>query len=476
MPIIGHALAYKHDPAAFVTVQCETIGPCFRVNLAGKKMVIIGRSSEAMRQVALAPESVLSARQAVLDIGFEETLGVLNVTVGTDMHKRILKANYAASGLEKEVPQLYASLGMAITRRLAATEPAFAVDASSSALVADLFGLVRFAMLRAAVERMLGPAVLAAAGDDFLDAFMAYQDAIEEATAKAAVMPRCLALPLALRPVRRKRAAISARLATAINAAVENARHHSHDGRDTDGGLGPWIHTMVVKEGRSFSDAAELSCGLLFAAHKNPAIGAAQALLYTLAEVPSALFAAVKAEAAALHADPSAATLERCAGLRSICDETLRLCAHAIGAVRTVKAPEGFELRVDGGGSSGDAAEVCSTYHLPAGTTVALAHIPTHRDVSIWGARAEQFDATRPEWQKSVPRPDDYTLTTFSQGLHRCPGERLAVPMMQCAMAQLLNGSCVTTLEPAFPVPPIDFERATLAQRASPVTVRIRIQ
>ena len=133
MPIIGHALAYKHDPAAFVTVQCETIGPCFRVNLAGKKMVIIGRSSEAMRQVALAPESVLSARQAVLDIGFEETLGVLNVTVGTDMHKRILKANYAPSGLEKEVPQLYASLGIAITRRLAATEPAFAVDASSSA-------------------------------------------------------------------------------------------------------------------------------------------------------------------------------------------------------------------------------------------------------------------------------------------------------------------------------------------------------
>ena len=63
--------------------------------------------------------------------------------------------------------------------------------------------------------------------------------------------------------------------------------------------------------------------------------------------------------------------------------------------------------------------------------------------------------------------PDDYTFTTFSQGLHRCPGERTALVVVACVLAHLLDGPFRTKLRP--PVPAPSFERATLAQRDGPV-------
>ena len=44
-------------------------------------------SATPSSQVATAPESVLSARAAVADFGFEYTLGNRNVSMGTDFHK-----------------------------------------------------------------------------------------------------------------------------------------------------------------------------------------------------------------------------------------------------------------------------------------------------------------------------------------------------------------------------------------------------
>ena len=65
----------------------------------------------------------------------------------------------------------------------------------------------------------------------------------------------------------------------------------------------------------------------------------------------------------------------------------------------------------------------------------------------------------------------------FSQGLHKCPGERLALRTMECVVAQLL----LRKVELEAPLPPVSFERATLAQRSrrglarharSPITAR----
>jgi hypothetical protein len=116
VPILGHALAYKDDPAAFLVATCESVGPIFSINLAGKRMIVVGPSINATKQVALAPESQLSARQAVADIGFNETLGPLNVFRGTDMHKRWIKDAYGGpSGLEEEIEPLWHSLARAAT-------------------------------------------------------------------------------------------------------------------------------------------------------------------------------------------------------------------------------------------------------------------------------------------------------------------------------------------------------------------------
>ena len=461
-PLIGHALSYKGDPAAFLTKQCCTVGPCFSIDLAGKKMVVVGHCREAVRQVACASESVLSSREALLELGFDWTLGELNVLVGTAAHARILRQAYGGDRIADEIPHLYAALERAIAVRLGEPDGA---GSEASWCVPDLLAFVRFAVLRALVERLLGAAVLAAAGEAFCEAFLRFQDAVEDATAKAAVLPRAAALPLVLWPTSRKRAVVRASLASAIATALRHdASGIVYSGRP---GIGPWVRALVLDDGRSPSDAAEIICGLLFAAHKNPAIGAAQALLHSLDGPPRAM-ACCAAEAAALHAHPTAETLSRCGGLHAAVLETLRLCAHAIGAVRKVVAPAGFDLRVGGAAQQGGAR----TYHLPRGSTVALAHIPTHRDPAVWGARYDEYDPGRAEWAPAAERPDDLTFTTFSQGLHRCPGERLSLPLMQCVLGLLHGGAYKTT--PDGPPPPIDFERATLAQRAGPVPVRVR--
>ena len=65
LPLLGHALAFKRDPAAFITQQCREVGSCFTLYLAGKKMIVVGHDRGVVKQVAHASESALSARQAV---------------------------------------------------------------------------------------------------------------------------------------------------------------------------------------------------------------------------------------------------------------------------------------------------------------------------------------------------------------------------------------------------------------------------
>ena len=51
VPLLGHALAYKRDAPGFLAARCAEHGPIFRVNLAGKRMVVIGPCRAALRQV-----------------------------------------------------------------------------------------------------------------------------------------------------------------------------------------------------------------------------------------------------------------------------------------------------------------------------------------------------------------------------------------------------------------------------------------
>jgi cytochrome P450 len=162
--------------------------------------------------------------------------------------------------------------------------------------------------------------------------------------------------------------------------------------------------------------------------------------------------------------------------------------AHSLGAVRTVVAPGGFTLKTP-----------AREYAARRGDTIALAHISSNLDAECWGADARSYNPTRAEWLDATAavdggadgdasvrdkgsadafcskgRVDEYKYTTFSQGLHKCPGEKLALVVMQCVAACLLDGGGAHQLEPLLPLPPISFERATLAQRAGPVRMRVR--
>mgnify|MGYP004099356571 CR=1 FL=1 len=112
------------------------------------------------------------------------------------------------------------------------------------------------------LARLIGGGVLERGGKDLVDSIVEFQDGVEEATAAAAVLPRWLALPLILWPAARRRRRLEKRIAAALEG---------------DGVPGPWA-TAFGERGLPASIAAEFSVGLLFAAHKNPAIASFQAL------------------------------------------------------------------------------------------------------------------------------------------------------------------------------------------------------
>ena len=177
------------------------------------------------------------------------------------------------------------------------------------------------------------------------------------------------------------------------------------------------------------------------------------------------------AEAKQLRQHPTAATLTRAVVLRRCALETLRLTAHTIGAVRLALEP--FVLR------SGE-----TEYTIQAGETIAISHIASSLDTELWSSDAESWDPWRDEWAvkndnrvrraglSSVLRSgvDDFKFTVFSHGIHRCPGERLALAVVQLTVAELMKHEVALVGA----LPPLSFERATLAQRAGPVAATIR--
>jgi cytochrome P450 len=123
----------------------------------------------------------------------------------------------------------------------------------------------------------------------------------------------------------------------------------------------------------------------------------------------------------------------------------------------------------DGGATSNK-----TRYTIPKGSTVALTHIATSLDTGIWGDDAASFNVS--EGTEQLYR-DEYRFTAFSHGIHKCPGQQLALLLMEGTLAILLTDHDVT-----FPtagtattptLPPLCFERATLAQRRGPVRVSI---
>ena len=91
IPILGHATLFKKNPPSFLKSVQDKDGPVFRINLAGRDMVIIGDDEKARKQVQFAAPSVLSSTQAVADVGFDYALSQRSIDFGTLFHKHVLK-------------------------------------------------------------------------------------------------------------------------------------------------------------------------------------------------------------------------------------------------------------------------------------------------------------------------------------------------------------------------------------------------
>jgi cytochrome P450 len=443
IPILGHALKYRKNPPAFLLSSAKQVGDLFRINMSGKHM-IVACGPRTQRIVASSPESIMSAREAIADIGFEETLGYLNVYQGTDLHKGIVKGLWHSNG-DTQVTGFIQAVRNSLTM-----ESASSSTPKSGNKKVEFLSFVRRVILRASIERFIGSSFLDGWDDfSFIEVFMKFQDDLEDVTAKAAVMPQIIASPLLLSPLKRRRLnlqkVISKRLQTICSIGDDTTASKQHRGF--------WL--AEIKDSYHPDEIAELIIGLLFAAHKNPAIGTAQSYLMLCELATPEQRKKCADEAKAILSNPNYEILQKsCPTLNRLCLESLRLTAHSIGAVRTAK----------------QSFSVGEKFTIPKGATVALTHISSSLNTKYWND-PNAFDIDVESKNRSQELYDnDYIFSVFSHGVHKCPGQKFAKVMLKLTVAILLHEYKITLPES---IPPLCFERATLAQRAGPVEVTI---
>jgi sterol 14-demethylase len=422
IPLLGHALIFRKNPNDFFRKAQSVVGPVFRINLAGRRMIMV-TSPAVMEKVTAAPETILSSETAVREIGFDYTLGLFNVTEGTSFHRKVLKSDAHAAFLKRVMSQLQHSFDTELSKTRAN---------KGRVEISDLFVFSRRCFVRACLVAFIGKNL---ESDALISDIMIFMDRVEDATAKAAVLPRYLAIPLVLRPVQAQRLQLQKRIAALLEPMLQSASAE-----------GPWLNQfrhLPQQDGAAV--AAELVIGLVFAAHKNPSIAAAQSLIYVLQYSENNLDLQKEAKLVARGELP-----DRTPHLYANVRETLRLTSLSIGSIRTVMCDRFDATSEDG-----------TIYTFLKGESVCVAHNVMDTDPSRWS------DASSFVPNRFLEKHPQYLV--FSRGIHKCPGERIAMTMVQILLALFLDRNA--RLEG--PVPGLDFERATVAQRAGPVRISL---
>ncbi len=239
LPLLGCALAFRADP---VGLLCRLAAAEKNVvlNMAGLRLKLLVRPEDV---AALYRSRTLSSEAALSLLGFDHSLGPLNVRIGGALHSRILRggSSYDADTLQRRLREALVA----------------ALDRAGSGGEVELYGLCREAVVAAVAEAFAGPDVAAAPG--FCREYLDFQRSHEEAIAKAMVLGKVLAWPW-LERARRKRLQLAAWMEGRLTAR----------------------HSQMLGEEHSARERSELTLGLLSAATKNMAIGSASCVVYML--------------------------------------------------------------------------------------------------------------------------------------------------------------------------------------------------
>ena len=500
VPILGHALSYKRNAVEFLHTAAAASegGGMVRINLAGQRLLVV-TDRRLAQFMARQSDDVLSLRHAVQEYGFDWTLGVDNVLHGTEFHKQVIRSQLGSSSSSSSsssgntsttsfavwMETVQRAMARAIAVELeslqsanptSVRDPSSSKEAENLVIVSDLFTTIRRIMTRVVLQSMVGACFVAQEEDSIIDDVIVLLDKIEDATAAAAVLPHWVARPLVLYPTQRLRLQLQEKIVAIL------AKHNSkEDGsKENAAAHGLWLRAM---KDLPVTQQAEFVIGLLFAAAKNPSLGAAQALCFVLdhreddedvkqryEERLSRITAETKAWDKALlqHKTQQQSFSSSSASLswdtlQSTCPYTLacikeatRLTALAIGSIRKVMKPIQIPSANDG-----------KTYTIARGETVAMSLILPNTNAQEWSDRPHDFDPTRflDKTRKTPP------LLTFSQGTHHCPGERLAVVLMHALVTHLWKRQ----IKLRGTLPPLSWERATVAQRQGPVTISVQL-
>ena len=270
VPVLGNSIAYKKDPPGYLLAASKTCGPVFAMDLAGLPMTVVSGTA-CMKQVALAPSSELSFREAVSDFGFLKVLGGINTYLGSSVHRHVLKNTL--------YPSLHTQHGL---RPFSA-----AVNASlkvywhaATDTEVELFEVMRKTFLHSALAYFVGDAVLER-HPGIIHEYMCFQDDLENAIANAIVLPRWLGDLVFLDPVSARRRPLVLKIASAISAmwdsldaadaldaagagsgAGANGAHGAGAGGSKLGNIGCWtvaLRQMDVSKLAGFKDYLEHS-------------------------------------------------------------------------------------------------------------------------------------------------------------------------------------------------------------------------
>ncbi len=322
VPLLGNAPFFRVDAPTFVRQNAERLGPVFALDLAGFRIVLIGKDASMLRTYFRLPESKLSSYRALADVGFVDALGHYNVFEAPKLFRQLLRDMSDRVFMAR----FEASIARSIRRAVLTTD------------AVDWLPTVRAWFVVAILDALVGDAFLAA-HPTFVDEFQEWQDAYEEATAKCFVAP-AFARPWIVRPVARGRLALRDALAPHV---AERRRATARDDEDVD-----FLDCLLqARSDETDADVADSLVSLMTAAPKNTSIAFAN-MMMLVDDVGGA-------DALARLRDPEHA--------KACLTATLRLTNLVIGSVRVALEP--LELTTDAG----------VTFTLPAGARVGVSHL-----------------------------------------------------------------------------------------------------